>query len=142
MDSVGDEISYILTTNAIERVESAIKDRPGRISQCVYFGSPTRELRRRYLEHLLAPYANRNVSADDLAERTDGSIQAFLKELVYREVQMCFGRLDERQRETASSEALPVASQDFELAMKEMRSGGGAAGEAIIGFRVDGRRPS
>jgi len=139
---VADEILYILTTNAIERVESAIKDRPGRISQCVYFGSPTRELRRRYLEHLLAPYENRTLGIDDLAERTDGSTQAFLKELVYRAVQVCFGRLNEAQRDGVSSEALPLSSQDFELAMKEMRSGAGAAGEAIIGFRVDGRRPS
>lgn len=33
-----DDVGVILTTNSIERLEAAIKDRPGRISQCVYFG--------------------------------------------------------------------------------------------------------
>ena len=35
-----DAVTFLLTTNAIERMEAAIKDRPGRISQCVYFGPP------------------------------------------------------------------------------------------------------
>ena len=35
-----EDISFILTTNAIDRMEAAIKDRPGRISQCIFFGAP------------------------------------------------------------------------------------------------------
>jgi ATP-dependent 26S proteasome regulatory subunit len=45
-----EEIGFVLTTNAIERLEAAVKDRPGRISQCIYFGPPNEELRGRYLE--------------------------------------------------------------------------------------------
>jgi hypothetical protein len=31
-----EDISFVLTTNAIDRMESTIKDRPGRISQCIF----------------------------------------------------------------------------------------------------------
>ena len=49
LDGFGDtdQVIFILTTNAIERIESAIKDRPGRVSQCVYFGPPSAALRQR-----------------------------------------------------------------------------------------------
>jgi hypothetical protein len=44
-----EDISFVLTTNAIERMEAAIKDRPGRISQLIHFGAPPPPLRHRYL---------------------------------------------------------------------------------------------
>jgi SpoVK/Ycf46/Vps4 family AAA+-type ATPase len=46
-----EDVGFVLTTNAIDRIEAAIKDRPGRISQCIHMGPPGRELRRRYLAH-------------------------------------------------------------------------------------------
>jgi hypothetical protein len=42
-----------------ERIESAIKDRPGRVSQCIYFGPPSATLRRRYLDALIQPMIRR-----------------------------------------------------------------------------------
>ncbi len=39
-----EDVGVILTTNSIERLEPAIKDRPGRISQCIYLGPPGAEL--------------------------------------------------------------------------------------------------
>ena len=50
-------VNLILTSNAIERVESAVKDRPGRVGQCIYFGSPSAELRRRYVLSYLRTFA-------------------------------------------------------------------------------------
>ena len=44
-----DEVIFLLTTNAIDRLEKALKDRPGRVNQCVYFGPPTDQLRHEYL---------------------------------------------------------------------------------------------
>ncbi len=137
-----DEIIYILTTNAIERVEVAIKDRPGRISQCVYFGAPTAALRQRYLERLLHPYATRDVDSRKLATQNDGCTQAFLKELVFRAVQTCYVRAREDDGQVSSAQTLPLADEDFEVSMREMREGAGRAGEAIIGFRVAGSRSS
>ena len=45
------DVGFVLTTNAIDRIEAAIKGRPGRISQCIHLAPPGAELRRRYLNH-------------------------------------------------------------------------------------------
>lgn len=77
-------VSFILTTNAIDRVERAIKDRPGRIGQCVYFGPPDAELRRRYLVQYLQPFDAAAVDPAKLAADAWGCSQAFLKEWIAR----------------------------------------------------------
>ena len=68
---------FILTTNAIDRVEVAIQQRPGPISRCVYFGAPSAEIRRLYLEAMLAPYDCLHLSMDELIAETDGARRHF-----------------------------------------------------------------
>lgn len=87
-----EDVGFVLTTNAIDRIEAAIKDRPGRISQCIHLGPPGAELRRRYLLHYLAPYAAGEVDVDALVARSGGATQAFLKDWVHRAVQIATGR--------------------------------------------------
>ena len=125
-----DHIVFILTTNALERVETAIRERPGRISQCVYFGAPSPELRRRYLESLLAPYDCLRLSVDEVIESTDGATQAFLKELVFRAVQIA------TETQTIGSEPLALSDEHFRTALEEMRMSAGRSGDAIMGFRI------
>ena len=43
-----------------------IRDRPGRINQCLHFGLPVDELRRRYLVQYLRPYDTAAVNLDHL----------------------------------------------------------------------------
>ena len=83
-----DRIIFVLTTNAIDRVERAISDRPGRISQCVFLGPPSDPLRHRYLQAQLVPYDGSALDLDRLTDMTGGTTQAFLKELVFRAVQI------------------------------------------------------
>lgn len=129
--SAEDHIIFILTTNAIDRVETAIKERPGRISQCVYFGAPTSELRRQYLESMLAQYDCLHLNMDELVAKTDGVTQAFLKELVYRSVQIA------TESVKTGSELLALSDEGFREALEEMRMSAGRSGEAIIGFHVE-----
>lgn len=126
-----DNIIFILTTNAIDRVERAIRERPGRISQCIYFGPPVAELRLLHLESLLARYDSSEMNMDQLVQETEGVTQAFLKELVYRAVQMA------AEDGWNGSEPLALSNLHFRKAMDEMRSSAGHSGEAIIGFRVE-----
>ncbi|MGH9948121.1 MAG: AAA family ATPase [Pyrinomonadaceae bacterium] len=126
-----DKIIFILTTNSIERVESAIRERPGRISQCIYFGPPTAELRKQYLDSLLKTYDLSKLDINEIVEKTDGSTQAFLKELVYRSIQFASeGVVANAPKELC----LDLAS--FDRALAEMRKSAGNAGEAIIGFQI------
>jgi hypothetical protein len=123
-----EDISFILTTNAIDRMEAAIKDRPGRISQCIFFGPPTPHLRRRYLLHYLRQYKTSGLEIDDLVQQSEGATQAFLKEWVHRAVQIASERLNE------STSALELRNDDFRCAMDEMRRYSEGSTARIIGF--------
>ncbi len=74
-----DSIVFLLTTNAIERLEPAIKERPGRISQCIYFDLPQAPLRKAYLERFLRPYDQKELRIGAIVTMTEGTSQAFLK---------------------------------------------------------------
>ena len=123
-----EDIGFVLTTNAIDRMEAAIKDRPGRISQCIHFGPPEPELRRRYLLHYLARYEISNLDADKLVRESRGATQAFLKEWVHRAVQIACERL------LSIDQSVELANDDFAAAMSEMRKFSEGATGRIIGF--------
>jgi SpoVK/Ycf46/Vps4 family AAA+-type ATPase len=117
-----------MTTNSIERMEAAIKDRPGRIGQCIYLGPPKDALRRRYLAHYLSGYEAEDVDLDDLVEMSEDATQAFLKEWVHRAVQIATERL------SSPVARVELQTSDFALAMAEMRRFSEGATGQIVGF--------
>jgi hypothetical protein len=123
-----EDIGFVLTTNALERIEAAIKDRPGRISQTIHLGPPGTELRRRYLRHYLAPYESAAVDVDGLVGKSSGATQAFLKDWVHRAVQIATERIG------PESPKLDLRGEDFDTALREVQVGSGGAGGRIIGF--------
>ena len=123
-----EDVSVILTTNAIDRLEAAIRDRPGRISQLVHFGAPTDELRRRYLARYLQPHSTEALDLDDLVRVSHGATQAFLKEWVYRSVQVALECV--RDADTA----LRLTNDNFHVAFEEMRRFSQGTTGRIIGF--------
>ncbi|MFQ5774931.1 MAG: AAA family ATPase [Kiloniellaceae bacterium] len=127
-----EDIGIVLTTNSIERMEAAIKDRPGRVSQCIFFGPPNPNLRKKYLAHHLRSYDASNLDLDRLVADSDGATQAFLKEWVHRSVQIACERLDD--------EATPVdlCNEDFRKALVEMKRFSEGSTGRIIGFHGPG----
>lgn len=123
-----EDVSFVLTTNAIDRIEAAIKDRPGRISQCIHLGPPASELRKRYLLHYLGPYAATAVDVDALVRQSGGVTQAFLKDWVHRAVQIATERIG------AGDEKLELRTEDFQVALREARTSAEGASGRIIGF--------
>jgi SpoVK/Ycf46/Vps4 family AAA+-type ATPase len=123
-----EEVGVILTTNAIGRLEAAIKDRPGRISQCIHFGPPNDELRGRYLRRYLRSYDTSGLDLDHLVRASRGATQAFLKEWVYRAVQIAAERLHD------AADPLELRDADFEAALREMRLFSEGSTGRIIGF--------
>lgn len=126
-----EDIGFILTTNAIERMESAIRDRPGRISQVVYFGPPLPELRRRYLQHYLRTYEPLDVDFEELVALSKGATQAFLKEWVHRAVQIATERL------AGDGGRITLRTADFQDAVREMKRYAPGTTGRIIGFHTD-----
>jgi len=127
-----EDIGFILTTNAIERMESAIKDRPGRISQTVYFGAPSAVLRQRYLQHYLRSYEPFEIDVEELVALSKGATQAFLKEWVHRAVQIATERL------ASGAGPLTLRTGDFQDAISEMKRYTPGTTGRIIGFHADG----
>lgn len=125
-----EDISFILTTNAIDRMEAAIKDRPGRVSQCIFFGPPKAELRKRYLLHYLRRYKVSGLELDILVQQSEGATQAFLKEWVHRAVQIASERLSD------TTAILELRNDDFRCAMDEMRRFSEGSTARIIGFHA------
>ena len=123
-----EDIGFVLTTNAIDRMEAAIKDRPGRISQCIHFGEPEPELRRRYLLHYLGRYEIAKLDVDGLVHDSKGATQAFLKEWVHRSVQIASERIG------SGDQVVSLRNEDFSTAMDEMRRFSEGETGRIIGF--------
>ncbi|GAB4152824.1 MAG: hypothetical protein Tsb009_28880 [Planctomycetaceae bacterium] len=123
-------IIYIMTTNDLKRLESAIKDRPGRVSQCIYFGPPGDELREQYLKSFLSNYAHSQVELGRVVKMTDGVSQVFLKELVHRAIQISSRKHDDPSM-------LQLTTDDFAMALKTLKEGSEHQGGKIIGFHVD-----
>ena len=123
-----EDISFLLTTNSIDRMEAAIKDRPGRISQCIHFDAPNPPLRRRYLQRYLRDCGNVKAELDDLVDMSDGTTQAFLKEWVHRATQIATERLESEEDE------LVLQLPDFSAAMDEMKQYSSGSTGQIVGF--------
>jgi hypothetical protein len=127
-----EEVLFLLTTNAIERVEQAIRDRPGRINQCLYLGLPSPELRRRYLLRYLGPYDIRAVDLDHIVRQTERTSQAFLKEYVLRAVQVGAEAAGYR-----NGTPLPLRTAHFDTAFEELTGHGNRHSRAIMGFHSE-----
>jgi SpoVK/Ycf46/Vps4 family AAA+-type ATPase len=125
-------VTFLLTTNAIDRLEQAIKDRPGRINQCIYFGPPNATLRKLYIQRYLLPYDASQLDLDAVVAETRGTSQAFLKELIFRAVQIA---LEDAGR---NGELVSLRNVDFTAAMKEMTQFDEKATGSIMGFRMEG----
>jgi cell division protease FtsH len=124
-----DAVTFIFTTNAIDRLEQAIKDRPGRISQCIYMGLPNAELRRRYLVRFLRDYNVADVDLDRVVELAEGGSQAFLQEVVNRAVQIS------AETEADVTAKIKLTTVHFEEAIAEMTKFTQKSTESIIGFQ-------
>ena len=123
-----EDVGVVLTTNSIERLEAAIKDRPGRISQCVYFGPPRKELRRLYIAQYAKGYDGEATDFEKLVEMSQGTTPAFIKEWVHRAVQIATERVEGPDLKPK------LMTKDFEEAFAEMKHATDKFSRRIVGF--------
>ena len=80
--SENDGIVSIATTNRLEVIEGALRNRPGRFDRVIEIGLPDGEARRQLLMRLLRASAITEVEIRELSERSDGLTPAQLEEAV------------------------------------------------------------
>ncbi|MEM7183914.1 MAG: ATP-binding protein [Spirochaetota bacterium] len=127
--SKNDKVCFILTTNSIERIESAIKDRPGRISQCIFMGALSKDLRKKFIESYLQQYGASCENIDEIVAMTKNATQAFLKELVIRTIQI----VATETRNTVSSVDEARLIEAYKIMIKDSNH----HSRNILGFAID-----
>jgi hypothetical protein len=80
-----DQVLFVMNTNSLERLEHAVKDRPGRVDQIIELPLPAREDRARLLGTFLRTVQGPG-RLDRVVEATEGATPAMLKEIVKRAV--------------------------------------------------------
>lgn len=127
-----DNVVFILTTNSLDRMEAAIKDRPGRINQIVHFDVPAKNLRIKYLKNYLERYDTTNLDVEALAQKIEGVSQAFIKDLVFRAVQMALEENNYQNQETVG-----LQMSHFDTALKEIIKYNSQAAYSILKYKDD-----
>jgi hypothetical protein len=79
-----DQVLFVMTTNSLERLEHAVKNRPGRVDQIIEIPLPSRGERRQLLTYFARNLRLSGDNLDRLLDATDGSTPAMLKEIVKR----------------------------------------------------------
>ena len=111
-----DQVLFVMNTNSLERLEHAVKDRPGRVDQIIELPLPDRADRARLLASFLRTVRGPE-RLDRVVEVTDGATPAMLKEIVKRAVVSALGNNgDHRAGKLAVSEA------DLILAAEQVRA--------------------
>jgi hypothetical protein len=84
MDGIGEDadVTFLMTTNRVERLEPALASRPGRVDQAVEIPLPDAESRDRLLGLFSRGLDVQLADRSAVVERTDGASPAFLRELV------------------------------------------------------------
>jgi ATP-dependent 26S proteasome regulatory subunit len=117
------DVFFILTTNRPDTLEPALASRPGRIDQAIEFPLPDLGLRKRLISLYAKGLPLQPALVQELAQRTEGTSPAFIKELLRRVAQhhLEAGREGEVSRSTA------------EAALHEMLFSGGVLNTRLLG---------
>jgi hypothetical protein len=79
-----EQVLFVMNTNSMDRIEQAVKNRPGRIDQIIHIPLPDQADRARLLRLFSARFAPSADEIDRVAAATDGATPAMLKEIVKR----------------------------------------------------------
>lgn len=80
------DVAFLLTTNRVDVLESALSQRPGRVDLAVEIPLPDEAARRQLLELYRSDIGFSDEVLDDVAARSDARTASFFKELIRRAV--------------------------------------------------------
>jgi ATPase family associated with various cellular activities (AAA) len=135
MDGLGADVdvTFLLTTNRPELLETALAQRPGRVDHAAELPLPDAEARRT----LIALYQGNlllDVSGlDDVITRTEGVTAAFLKELLRRAALLAAGASP--AREGSAGEPIRVTGAHLTEALDQLLDARGQLTRTLLGGR-------
>jgi hypothetical protein len=111
-----EEVLFLMNTNSLERLERAVRERPGRVDQIIQLPLPDESARKR-LVRLFG--ANLEIPADGMekfASASDGITPATVKEVVKRAAVLAV----QRQNDDENSTKVKVTTDDLMLAFEQV----------------------
>lgn len=110
-----EQVLFVMNTNSLDRLEAAVKNRPGRVDQILEVPLPDRPARRQ----LLRLFARRvELPAGELTEVLEamrGMSPAMIKEVVKRAVVLCLERQEGREVAEEDTKSSKVALSEDDL---------------------------
>ena len=109
-----DQVLFIMNTNSLDRLEQAVRNRPGRVDQIVPIPLPDAAAREQLLRHF-ARGLRLPADVSAVIRATDGATPAVLKEVVKRAAVSAVARLDGAARRVEGAEAPQVNLDETDL---------------------------
>jgi hypothetical protein len=118
-------VIVIATTNDLEAIEPALKDRPSRFDRVLEFKLPNPELRKKIIAQALLGKTANGINIDLIAEKTEGYTGAHLQELVILATKVAIEKKDYDE-----SNIVKLTDTHFETALTQMQK----KKEKLLGF--------
>jgi len=115
-----EQVLFIMNTNSLERLENAVRNRPGRVDQIIAIPLPDEKSREQLIRYF---GANVKIADGDLSrvlESTDGATPATLKEIVKRATVSAIERIGAKNNGDAAQ--IEVTEQDLLLATAQVQA--------------------
>lgn len=120
-----DQVLFIMNTNSMDRLEAAVRNRPGRVDQIVHIPLPTLSERAMLIRTFAKSIAVSAEAVDALAAASDGVTPALLKEVVKRAAVMAVSRQRQAPGEPgvrSAGSAIELRKSDLLLALEQVLS--------------------
>jgi cell division protease FtsH len=131
MDGVGEreQVTFLLTTNRPETLETALAARPGRVDQAVFFPLPDEACRRKLFEVYGRGLELAGIDLARWVAQTDGVSPAFIEELLRKAALTAAERGE-------TSRPLRLRDEDIQDAVRDLVQFGGELTQKLLGYRT------
>lgn len=116
-----DQVLFIMNTNSMDRIEQAVRNRPGRVDQIIDIPLPDIDARRSLIKYFARNLTLWPEDIDRLAAATDGVTPAELKEVVKRAAVLAVSRTHSHPAPTNGT-PLQLTGSDLLLAFHQTRA--------------------
>jgi len=116
---VTDQVLFIMNTNSLERLERAVRNRPGRVDQIIQIPLPDDTIREALIRYFAGTMKLVIEDMRKVVQATDGATPAMLKEIVKRAAVSAITLQEERQ---VTDQELEITEADLLLATEQVRA--------------------
>lgn len=113
-----EQVLFIMNTNSLERLENAVRNRPGRVDQIIDVPLPDTAARQRLLRLFAKTFSPDETTLTQVATATEGATPATLKEVVKRAAVLALHR--NPTHNAASQPAIQLTAEDLLLAYEQV----------------------